>query len=75
MPILAGVKTVAILLARLTEKDFAAKFFGTTSDNFFHDRPMALRHALAIFLQVGRAVLAKDVCEFNFLLDTLINPP
>jgi len=41
MPILAGMITEAIFLARLAEKDFAAKFFRATSDDLLHNRPMA----------------------------------
>jgi hypothetical protein len=65
MPILAGMKTVAILLARLTEKDFAAELFGATSDNLFHDRAVTLRHALAVLLQVGGAIFAENIREFD----------
>ncbi|MDZ7362283.1 MAG: hypothetical protein ONB46_16420 [candidate division KSB1 bacterium] len=35
MPILAGVITVAIFLARFAEKDLAAEFFGAAGNNLF----------------------------------------
>ena len=64
MPILARVIAVAILLARFTEKNFAAEFFGATSLDFLHDRAMTWRHALAVLLQVSGAIFAEDVREF-----------
>ena len=65
MPILARVITEAILLARLAEKDFAAEFFGATGLDLLHDRAVTRRHALAEFLQVGGAIVAEDVREFE----------
>ncbi len=76
MPILAGVITVAILLAGLAEKDFAAEFFGAAGLDLLHDRAMAWRDAVAVLLQVGGTVLAEDVRQFKAMfVVALINPP
>jgi hypothetical protein len=70
------VIAIAILLAGLAEKDFAAEFFGATGDNLLHDRAVTRWHAVAVLLQVGGAVLAEDVREFEFVfLETLTGPP
>jgi hypothetical protein len=60
----------------LAEINLAAKFFGATSDDLLHDRPLARRHALAVLLQVGGAVFAEDVREFEVMfVVALISPP
>ena len=76
MPILAGVITVAILLARLAEKNSTAEFFGAAGLDFLHDRAVARRHARAVFLQVGGAIFAENIRELKMrLVVALINPP
>lgn len=68
MPILTRVIAVTILVARRAEKNFTAEFFGTAGLDLLHDRAVARRHARAVLLQVGGAVLAEDVREFEPML-------
>ena len=84
MPILTGVKAVAILIAWLAEKDFAAEFFGTARFDLLHDLAMARWHALTEFFQIRRAVQTEDVCQFDpstllkarfVFWETLTGPP
>lgn len=75
MPILAGVITETIFLTRLAEKDFAAEFFSATSDDLLHDRAVTWWHAVAVFLQVGGAVFAEDVREFEVMFVVALTSP
>ena len=75
MPILARVIAVAILLARFTEKNFAAEFFGATGLDFLHDRAVTWRYALAVLRQVGGAVFAEDVRELETMFVVALTDP
>jgi hypothetical protein len=75
--VFAGVIAIAIGVAVFAEINFAAKILGTTVGYILHGPLMAGQKAVAELVQIGLAMQAEDVGQFERVIrdDRLTGPP